>query len=71
MRADAERNRLRIIAAARELFAQRGLDVSLDWLLLGKGKMRRSRRSHTATKLPDTKRAIVTLAAGEIPLFEN
>ncbi|MGW5523502.1 TetR/AcrR family transcriptional regulator [Gordonia sp. NPDC003950] len=30
LRADAERNRLRIIAAARELFAQRGLDVSLD-----------------------------------------
>jgi AcrR family transcriptional regulator len=30
LRADAERNRLRIIAAARELFAERGLDVSLD-----------------------------------------
>lgn len=30
LRADAERNRLRIVAAARELFAQRGLDVSLD-----------------------------------------
>lgn len=30
LRADAERNRLRIIAAARELFAQRGLEVSLD-----------------------------------------
>ncbi|MGJ0119800.1 TetR/AcrR family transcriptional regulator [Williamsia sp. MIQD14] len=30
LRADAERNRLRIIAAARELFAQRGLEVTLD-----------------------------------------
>ncbi|AZG45105.1 TetR/AcrR family transcriptional regulator [Gordonia insulae] len=30
LRADAERNRLKIIAAARELFAERGLDVSMD-----------------------------------------
>ncbi|MFT4086286.1 MAG: TetR/AcrR family transcriptional regulator [Gordonia sp. (in: high G+C Gram-positive bacteria)] len=30
LRADAERNRLRIIEAARELFARRGLNVSLD-----------------------------------------
>ncbi|RPA65355.1 TetR/AcrR family transcriptional regulator [Gordonia oryzae] len=30
LRADAERNRLRIISAARALFAERGLDVSLD-----------------------------------------
>lgn len=30
LRADAERNRLRILAAAGELFATRGLDVSLD-----------------------------------------
>ncbi|MEH3154476.1 MAG: helix-turn-helix domain containing protein [Gordonia paraffinivorans] len=30
LRADAERNRLRILDAARELFAQRGPDVTLD-----------------------------------------
>ncbi|GKQ39190.1 TetR/AcrR family transcriptional regulator [Streptomyces sp. A012304] len=30
LRADAERNRRRIIAAARELFARQGLDVTLD-----------------------------------------
>lgn len=30
LRADAERNRLRILQAAREVFALRGLDVSLD-----------------------------------------
>ena len=30
LRRDAERNRERILAAARELFAERGLDVSMD-----------------------------------------
>ena len=30
LRADAERNRERLLAAARELFAERGLDVTLD-----------------------------------------
>ncbi|GAA5210773.1 TetR/AcrR family transcriptional regulator [Streptomyces thinghirensis] len=30
MRADAERNRQRIIATAREVFAERGLDVTVD-----------------------------------------
>jgi AcrR family transcriptional regulator len=30
LRADAERNRQRILAAARDVFAERGLDVSLD-----------------------------------------
>ncbi|WP_425826300.1 TetR/AcrR family transcriptional regulator [Streptomyces fractus] len=30
LRADAERNRQRLIAAAREVFAQRGLEVTLD-----------------------------------------
>jgi len=36
------------------------------------GKVSRSRRNNRKGKKPDTKRAIVTLAAGnEIPLFEN
>jgi AcrR family transcriptional regulator len=30
LRADAERNRLRILAAARRIFSERGLDVTLD-----------------------------------------
>src|SRR5437868_10290574 len=30
LRADAERNRARLISAARELFAERGLDATLD-----------------------------------------
>ena len=30
LRRDAERNRARILAAARELFAERGLDVTMD-----------------------------------------
>ena len=30
LRADAERNRQRLLEAARELFAERGLDVTLD-----------------------------------------
>ena len=37
-----------------------------------KGKKARQRRGSRAGSKPDTKRAIVTLAAGnEIPLFEN
>jgi large subunit ribosomal protein L4 len=35
------------------------------------GKRRRTRGTNRSGKKPDTKRAIVTLAAGEIPLFEN
>jgi large subunit ribosomal protein L23 len=36
------------------------------------GKKTRARRTNKAGSKPDTKRAIVTLAAGEdIPLFEN
>ena len=36
-----------------------------------KGKATRSRGTNRRGSKPDTKRAIVTLAAGEIPLFEN
>ena len=36
-----------------------------------KGKVSRARKSNRMGHKPDTKRAIVTLAAGEIPLFEN
>ena len=35
------------------------------------GKRRRTRGTNRIGSQPDTKRAIVTLAAGEIPLFEN
>ena len=35
------------------------------------GKATRARKSNRNGKKPDTKRAIVTLASGEIPLFEN
>jgi large subunit ribosomal protein L23 len=35
-----------------------------------KGKNKRSRKSATTSKLPDTKRAIVTLSEGEIELFQ-
>jgi large subunit ribosomal protein L23 len=36
-----------------------------------KGKATRVRNSNRKGSKPDTKRAIVTLASGEIPLFEN
>ena len=36
-----------------------------------KGKRSRVRGSNRMGSKPDTKRAIVTLAAGEIPLFDN
>ena len=36
-----------------------------------KGKSTRVRNSNRRGSKPDSKRAIVTLAAGEIPLFEN
>jgi large subunit ribosomal protein L23 len=35
-----------------------------------KGKNKRNRKSATTSKLPDTKRAIVTLSEGEIELFQ-
>jgi large subunit ribosomal protein L23 len=35
-----------------------------------KGKLKRGRRSPVPSKLPDTKRAIVTLSEGEIEIFQ-
>ena len=37
LRADAERNRLRVLAAAQTVFAERGLDVSLDEIAAAAG----------------------------------
>lgn len=39
--------------------------------LTRKGKRRRTRGTNRLGHKPDSKRAIVTLATGEIPLFEN
>lgn len=39
--------------------------------LTRKGKRRRTRGTNRLGQKPDSKRAIVTLATGEIPLFEN
>ena len=48
-----------------------GVQVRNVNTLVRKGKTTRVRNSNRAGSKPDTKRAIVTLAAGEIPLFEN
>ena len=49
-----------------------GVQVMKVNTLNRKGKVTRARRAGKAGSKPDTKRAIVTLAAGnEIPLFEN
>ena len=48
-----------------------GVEVSKVNTLNRKGKRRRTRGTNRIGSTPDTKRAIVTLAAGEIPLFEN
>ena len=48
-----------------------GVEVLKVNTLNRKGKVSRARRSNRMGHKPDTKRAIVTLAAGEIPLFEN
>ncbi len=37
LRSDAERNRTRILAAAAEVFAERGLDVPLDDIAVAAG----------------------------------
>ena len=48
-----------------------GVEVLKVNTLNRKGKVTRVRGSNRRGSKPDTKRAIVTLAAGEIPLFEN
>ncbi len=48
-----------------------GVEVSKVNTLNRKGKRRRARGTNRIGTRPDTKRAIVTLTAGEIPLFEN
>jgi large subunit ribosomal protein L23 len=48
-----------------------GVEVRHVNTLNRKGKVTRVRNSNRRGSKPDSKRAIVTLAAGEIPLFEN
>ena len=48
-----------------------GVEVLKVNTLNRSGKRKRTRRTNRIGSAPDTKRAIVTLAAGEIPLFEN
>jgi large subunit ribosomal protein L23 len=47
-----------------------GVRVARVNTLNRKGKRKRGRRSAVQSKLPDTKRAIVTLAEGEIEIFQ-
>jgi large subunit ribosomal protein L23 len=48
-----------------------GVEVTKVNTLNRKGKRRRTRGTNRTGTTPATKRAIVTLAAGEIPLFES
>ena len=48
-----------------------GVEVSKVNTLNRPGKKKRTRGTNRVGTKPATKRAIVTLAAGEIPLFEN
>ncbi|MEP1122712.1 MAG: 50S ribosomal protein L23 [Ilumatobacter sp.] len=48
-----------------------GVEVSKVNTLNKPGKKKRTRGTNRVGSKPATKRAIVTLAAGEIPLFEN
>ena len=48
-----------------------GVDVLKVNTLNRNGKRKRTRGTNRIGQRPNTKRAIVTLAAGEIPLFEN
>ena len=48
-----------------------GVEVLKVNTLNRNGKRKRTRGTNRIGQRPDTKRAIVTLAAGEIPLFES
>ena len=48
-----------------------GVEVSKVNTLNRQGKRKRTRDTNRVGQKPSQKRAIVTLAAGEIPLFEN
>jgi large subunit ribosomal protein L23 len=48
-----------------------GVEVLKVNTLNRKGKRKRARGTNRMGQKPNTKRAIVTLASGEIPLFEN
>ncbi|MFK8024193.1 MAG: 50S ribosomal protein L23 [Ilumatobacter sp.] len=48
-----------------------GVEVAKVNTLNRPGKKKRTRGTNRAGSTPATKRAIVTLAAGDIPLFEN
>ena len=48
-----------------------GVEVLKVNTLNRNGKRKRTRGTNRIGQKPDTKRAIVTLASGEIPLFEN
>lgn len=62
-------NKIEIRQAVERIF---GVEVVAVRTLNRKGKRKRSRRSATFGRRPDTKRAMVTLAAGQsIPLFEG
>jgi large subunit ribosomal protein L23 len=62
-------NRVEIRQAVETIFNVRVTQVNT---LNRRGKRKRNRRSFTFGKRPDTKRAVVTLAAGDrIDLFES
>ena len=61
-------NKTEIRQAVETIFGVRVTKVNT---LNRKGKKRRTRGTNRVGSTADTKRAIVTLAAGEIPLFEN
>jgi len=67
VRTDATKPQVR--AAVQEIF---GVKVEKVNTLNRQGKRKRNRKTFTYGKRPDTKRAIVTLAAGEtIDLFQD